>query len=769
MTTTPRWTPRTGRRTEDLFREQQQRNFRRMDRMFAWLMVAQWLCGLVFALWSTPYTWSAGQRLLHPNVLAAALLGGVLTSLPIALVIHSPGRARTRHVVAIAQMMWSALLIHVTGGRLETHFHVFGSLAFIAFYRDWRVLPGAVLTVFTDHLVRGVLWPESIYGIVHPEWWRFLEHGAWVAFEAVFLILASRASERERWQWAEGQAEIEQLSAKLDEQRTILACQSDASLEGVLVVSAGGEALSCNRRFKDIWGLPPGEFQRDLSALRSAALRNVVEPQQFFDRVLEVYDQPERELTDLLQFNDGRVIERYTAPVRSEAGGYIGRGWYFRDVTERVRADAAVRVLNAELEQRTAALAVANGELEQRVRELRQTQDQLFLADRLSSLGRVAAGIGHEINNPLTYVLGNLKEISRQELSPDVREMVGEAIEGSERVRRIVGGLKSISRATPEVREPVDLHATLESTLRMVSNEIRHRGRLIRDFGPVPLIEGDPSRMAQVFLNLIVNATQALTGKREGGHFVSVRTFTRPTGEAVVEIEDSGEGIPPERIPRLFDPFFTTKAVGVGTGLGLSICDGIVSAHGGTIEVDSVCGAGSRFRVVLPPLRGVAAVEPRPAPVRRESQVGDRRSLLLVDDDSRLLRSVKRSLDREYDVETCEGGAPALALLATGRRFDIILCDLHMPGLTGMDFHRHVSEAFPGLERTIIFMTGGAFTPEATAFALDCSNPSIEKPVDFAELDRLVRQVHEATRGTLPAAAAPDLAMLAQQAPPASK
>src|SRR5262249_39956147 len=178
------------------------------------------------------------------HVLAAAVLGGILTSLPVGLVIYAPGQARTRHVIAVAQMLWSALLIHVTGGRLETHFHLFGSLAFIAFCRDWRVLPGAVVAIVTDHLVRGLLWPESVYGLANPEWWRFLEHGGWITFETVFLIMACRASERERRRWAEGQAEIEQLSAKLDEQRTGLACQSDASLEGVLVVSASGQAPS---------------------------------------------------------------------------------------------------------------------------------------------------------------------------------------------------------------------------------------------------------------------------------------------------------------------------------------------------------------------------------------------------------------------------------------------------------------------------------------------------------------------------------------------
>jgi signal transduction histidine kinase/ActR/RegA family two-component response regulator len=559
----------------------------------------------------------------------------------------------------------------------------------------------------------------------------------------VFLAMPGRASERERWAWAAGQAEIEQLSAKLDEQRTILACQSDASLEGVLVVSAQGQVLSCNRRFREIWGFDE-TFTRNNDALLGAAQRNLIDAEQFLRGVKHLYDQPLAEATDLLQFKDGRIIERYTAPVRSEAGGRIGRGWYFRDVTERMRADAKVRTLNGELEQRTTALAASNAELEARVLELKQTQDQLLLADRLSSLGRVAAGIGHEINNPLTYVMGNLEEVARIEgLSPEVRELIGEALEGSNRVRRIVGGLKSISRASPEGREPIDLHVILESTIRMASNEIRHRGRLIREYGDVPLVEGDASRMAQVFLNLIVNAAQALTGKRDGGHVITLRTF--PRGDhAVVELEDTGDGIPLDRIPRLFDPFFTTKAVGVGTGLGLSICHGIVSEHGGTIEVDSVCGAGSRFRVVLPGLQGPAVAPtaiavPEPPPVRA------RRSILLVDDDIRLLRSVKRSLGRAYDVETCDGVDSALEVLAAGRRFDVILCDLHMPDRTGMDLHRQLGEERPGLERTFIFMTGGAFTPEATRFLRDCPNPSIEKPMDLGELNKMIDRICTAT------------------------
>jgi two-component system, cell cycle sensor histidine kinase and response regulator CckA len=326
--------------------------------------------------------------------------------------------------------------------------------------------------------------------------------------------------------------------------------------------------------------------------------------------------------------------------------------------------------------------------------------------------------------------------------------MLGEALEGSERVRRIVGGLKSISRASTARREPVDLHATLESTMRMASNELRHRGRLIRDYGALPLIEGDASRLGQVFLNLVVNATHALTGPRDGGHFIAIRTFTDPAGRAIVEIEDTGEGIPADRIPRLFDPFFTTKEL--GTGLGLSICHGIVSEHGGTIEVESVVGRGSRFRIALPGLPATAAdgaepsaasPSPSPSPSPATAAAAPLRAILVVDDDARVLRSLQRSLARRHDVEACEGAAPALALLAAGRRFDAILCDLHMPGITGAEFYHRLRDQFPGLEHTIIFMTGGAFTAEATEFTRVCPNPTIDKPVDLAEVDKLIQEV----------------------------
>ncbi len=178
-------------------------------------MVAQWLFGIALALTYSPYAWAGKQQSLHVHVYAALFLGGAISSLPIVLALRRPGSATTRYVVAIAQVLWSALLIHLTGGRIETHFHVFGSLAFLAFYRDWRVLLVATVVVAGDHLLRGIMWPESVYGIANPEWWRFLEHASWVLFEDTILVFCMADSIREMRAMAVRQAEIEALSQRL--------------------------------------------------------------------------------------------------------------------------------------------------------------------------------------------------------------------------------------------------------------------------------------------------------------------------------------------------------------------------------------------------------------------------------------------------------------------------------------------------------------------------------------------------------------------------
>jgi len=203
---------RIVRRAEERFQIERRRLLMATDRLFRTLMIGQWIFAILVAVAFSPYGWEGKLKSVHMHVWTAVLLGGVISSLPLLLIALRPGSALTRHVVAAAQMLWSALLIHLTGGRIETHFHVFGSLGILAGYRDWPVLLTATLVVAADHLARGVLWPESVYGIVNPEWWRFLEHAFWVVFSVAVLTRSALASVKDMRLMADRGAELEALS-----------------------------------------------------------------------------------------------------------------------------------------------------------------------------------------------------------------------------------------------------------------------------------------------------------------------------------------------------------------------------------------------------------------------------------------------------------------------------------------------------------------------------------------------------------------------------
>jgi PAS domain S-box-containing protein len=206
----------TTPRVEEIFNQHQQLVHRRTDRMFAGLMVLQWLAGIAAAFWVSPKAWAGATSYTHPHVWAALFLGGAISSLPIILAMTCPGHATTRYTVAVGQMLMGALLIHLTGGRIETHFHVFGSLAFLSFYRDWRVLVPATIVVAADHILRGIFWPQSVYGVLTASEWRWIEHAGWVVFENTFLFIAIGHSIGEMRGIAERTAEIESLNEGLE-------------------------------------------------------------------------------------------------------------------------------------------------------------------------------------------------------------------------------------------------------------------------------------------------------------------------------------------------------------------------------------------------------------------------------------------------------------------------------------------------------------------------------------------------------------------------
>jgi signal transduction histidine kinase len=205
-------------RATRLLEESKDQIYKRTDRMFAWLMVFQWLAGVAAAVWISPRTWIGTTSHIHVHVWAAVLLGGLITSFPVFMAWTRPGHVFTRHTIAIAQMLTSALLIHLTGGRIETHFHVFGSLAFLAFYRDWRILISATVVVALDHFLRGMFWPQSVFGVLAANPWRWLEHAGWVVFEDVFLLISIREGLREMCKVAERQAGLEALNETIEQQ-----------------------------------------------------------------------------------------------------------------------------------------------------------------------------------------------------------------------------------------------------------------------------------------------------------------------------------------------------------------------------------------------------------------------------------------------------------------------------------------------------------------------------------------------------------------------
>jgi signal transduction histidine kinase len=391
-----------------------------------------------------------------------------------------------------------------------------------------------------------------------------------------------------------------------------------------------------------------------------------------------------------------------------------------------------LREVAAELERRVA----------DRTRELEQAQARLVSSERLAAVGQLAAGVAHEVNNPLAYVTANiafaLSELARADepaaaTRAEILEALAQAKDGARRIGQTTRDLKVFSRGESDQLDAVDIKRTLESCINMAWNEIRHRARLVKDFGALPLIEAHEGRLGQVFLNLLLNAAQATPEGAADTHEIRVTTRARET-MASVEISDTGSGIAKEHLPRLFEPFFTTKAVGVGTGLGLSICHGIVHGMGGKIEVESELGRGTLFRVLLP-LR--PAVVPATKTVGADPSSTRSARVLVVDDDPMVLASIRRAL-RGHSVTPLQDAREALRLLASEQTFDVILCDLMMPVLSGVELYEQLGEIAPALVPRVVFLTGGAFTQKTRMFLDQIPNRRLEKPFNTESLKALV-------------------------------
>jgi PAS domain S-box-containing protein len=566
------------------------------------------------------------------------------------------------------------------------------------------LLPGAYRVEVRSRVDKGA-WGETVElrFVVLPAWWQ-------TRWFLALMIAAALAVTGAVFSWLQ-RASLVTRTRQLGEQAAARQRALLDSVPDLLIVHRADEIIYLNRAVRTMIGVEIGP-----GAL--AKLRDLVHPQDvraaidlsLRARPLEADRAPEM-LEVRVRAADGtwRIFE--LTSVLIDFGGVNAIVAAARDVTERHRLRA-----------------------------------KLVVSDRMASLGTLAAGIAHEINNPLTYVIGNLQMVGEalaDSADEDLTGALADAADGAERVRKIVLGLRAFSRSEEEKRGPIDLRSPLQAAIRLTANEVRHRARMVTELGEVPEIIADDGRLTQVFINLIVNGAHAIAAGRSDENRITVRSLTDAQGRAVVEICDTGKGMTPEIMARVFDPFFTTNDVGEGTGLGLSICHGIIEGIGGQIGMESAPGKGTTVRVIVP---GIAkpAVEPSaPAVVAAEAvpAAAPRSRLLVIDDEPLVAEMLCRTLRREHEISVDSCGRDALQRILGGARFDAILSDVMMPNMTGLELFEELTRAVPDQARRMIFLSGGVFSTQTRARLDELGAPQLAKPVDNAELRRWVKRM----------------------------
>ncbi len=383
------------------------------------------------------------------------------------------------------------------------------------------------------------------------------------------------------------------------------------------------------------------------------------------------------------------------------------------------------------------------------VTERKAMQARLLHRDRLAAVGTLSAGLAHEINNPLSYVLLNLQFIERELgklLGPKgqwqaLSDRLEDAVHGAERVAAIVRDLRIFSRSDDGEQQPVDLARVVESAIRVAHNTVRHSATLVCDVREVGAVMCNPQRIEQVVLNLLINAAQALIDGDVATDRIIIRLYEE-AGQAVLTVTDTGPGMSEQDQQRIFEPFFTTKPAGVGTGLGLPICRNIVERAGGKLTVASKAGQGACFEVRLPVSQHAASYPPEPEPASRANRVRTGR-ILIVDDEPALRETLSALLSEHYQVEAVDSATAALRALASENRFDMVLCDVMMPGRTGIDVFSEIEKHHEELKDRVVFMTGGAIGDRAQDFLRKVTNRQLRKPFSLDAVHRLFDEISE--------------------------
>lgn len=693
-------------RAEKIFRTLRTNTFQATDRMFAWLIVFEWLAAMAAASLISPQIWPTERP--WSLLCGAATLAGLLYLLPLYLALRSPGRAYTRQIIALGQMLTPALFIHLTGGGFETHFFIFGALASLASYRDVKVLLMATVVVAADHFLGGLHWIQSVFGAVQVTAWSWIGFTGWVLFEDTILALWIWESLRLTSGMAANQAEqqllhetierevaehidalhqenvkYKHIQGHLQQSEAKFRSLGESSPDGIFLADTTGQWIYCNTQWLQMSGLTFDDSLREgwTHAIHEEDKASVLE---HWSRCLCEHKEFSQEFRLVSPKGETRWVSCRTAPIRYQAGESTQSGGHagtVQDVTKYKTSEDELRRAKTDAE----AAVKAKGE---------------FLAK-----------MSHEIRTPMNGVIGMTNLLMDTDMTSQQREYAETIRRSAESLLLLINDVLDFSKVEAKrlIFETIDfnLQETIEGSLELLAETAQAKNIELAGFvlADVPIhLRGDPGRLRQVFVNLVSNAVKFTEC---GEVIVSVANMaeTETHVDLRFEVRDTGIGIPPEVQPRMFQVFSqadssTTRRYG-GTGLGLAISKQLIEMMGGEIGFTSVANQGSTFWFTV-------RLEKQPEISKVPLEQADLANLhvLIVDDNDTNRRILEDQMQIWGIHANCAAGAqealdklhdPALS------RFDVVLLDMHMPGMNGITLAK-VIKADPKLARIRLIM-----------------------------------------------------------------
>lgn len=717
------------------------RNAARLDHIFFWLFIGQFILGILIALFTGTYTWSGDQRSIHPHLWVAIGMGGLIIAMPLYLTRAHPGSRASRLAVAISMGMMTALLIHLSNGRTEVHFHAFVSVALLAYYRDIHVIIAYTIVASLDHFVRAPFYPELVFGEFEDSpILRSLEHSAWLLAAIIFIVLSISRGRDELRRLIENNLKREELQHELERR----------------VLDRTRELKSSEERAKSLFhNAPTGLFR--LNANGDFMVANPVFLSLCGYSDLDTFLEREGSLRNF-KLEDSFIASFEASIAQRRPVSFNETVWQVADQEEMIVKVSLSPFIDAE-----GQLLYIEGCCED-ITQQKELEDCYLQSQKMQSVGLFAGGIAHDFNNLLGAVEGFTELIRDANPKDETQDFCAEISKAVRRGARLTHQLLAFSRKDVSVLQSADINEGIEdfaAILRSCLNENIELDFQLAD--ELPGCRVDVGKLQQLILNLVINARDAIDphGRiiirsrfEESTKPKTLFSGVLPEGEyTIIEVEDNGGGIPADALPHIFDPFFTTKTSVGGHGLGLFSCLGIAHNFQGEIDVKSTEGGPTIFSVYIPAIPKTAgdvtpSVDSTPVVALKNDPNEFDGLVLLVEDEPSLRLLGEKSLEKlGFEVVIASNGVEGL------EEFDqivqrlhghhapafILMTDIMMPKMDGVELSREVRRRRP--ETAVLFYSG--YTNELVNKEDLYNAPSVflSKPYSILDLKEKIRDL----------------------------